>query len=528
MNQVTKWYTNELYRWMEYQDFPSMESKLTSNCTEELVKRIISAYPHLSLESVKFYPAGTYEEAEKTVLDNIPAFYEIRMHQQVTPAHKGTFRVYLPVYWNQRYMGIAGAGTNNEVDWFSSVRFNVISWPMSLMNGYACAVSDNDTGIRLDCTWGFDAQGRVERDHIQAWAHETLHETTVCAKALIEAIYGEKIKASYIHGTSGGARQVVTEAIKYPNDFDGYWADAPSIDHLNLPFACVWAAVVEANEKHIVALSKYAKARDLAIADPVLIDLPFSTKDFKWMNFINRLIGLETEDGPITRRDLQVMVKTWDGPVMKSGKRMAYGFGPTIRQWPVPGANPLYGYFQRKPDGRYGLMPIAEQALRWFTGKADLDVHALSYDEFEAIYVNCRKAFKEIEFNDADYTKLAKCKGKLMITHGTGDCVVPYQQMMNYYMSALDAFPSEKMMNDTFRLYMPKLAGHSILDWTGPAISIADGITALTNWVEKGIAPDSIRTTFYDFANEVALETSEVETYNQWKFKRKIKSFGLI
>lgn len=526
MNQVTKWYENRIYRWMDYHNFPSMKSNLDENCREDLIRDLIREFPKLRLESVQFYKQGTYQEAEKTTLDNIPDFYEIRMSQQVSKNHKGSFRIYLPVYWNQRYMGISGAGTNNEVDWFSSVRFNVISWPMSLMNGYACAVSDNDTGIRLDCTWGFDAEGNLERDHIEAWAHETLHETTVCAKKLIAAIYGKEILASYIHGTSGGARQVVTEAIRYPGDFDGHWADAPSIDHLNLPFACVWAAVVEANEKHIVSISKYAKARELALADPALYNIPFSMKEYKWMNFVNALSGMETKDGPISRRDLQIMVKTWEGPFTKEGKRMAYGYGPTIRQWPVPNANPLYGYYRRNPEtGKYLLMPIAEQFIRWFTNKPDLDIHSLSYDAFENIYKTCRKSFERYAFNESDFSKLAQCKGKIMITHGTGDCVVPYQQMINYYMSALDAFPSEKMMNETFRLYMPPMAGHSILDWTGPAISIADGLTALTKWVEEEKAPDVIDTMFYDFAKEEVLENSTVESFNQWKYKKTIKNY---
>ncbi len=95
---------------------------------------------------------------------------------------------------------------------------------------------------------------------------------------------------------------------------------------------------------------------------------------------------------------------------------------------------------------------------------------------------------------------------------------------MDYYMNALEYFPSEKILNDTFRLFMPELAGHSILDWSGPAVSIADGMTALTRWVEEGIAPDEIPTQRYDFAKDEAVEKSVVPVYNQWKYKQYIKS----
>ena len=523
MNEVTKWFDNDIYQWMDAASFSDMGEILRERCCRQRIGQILTSYENITLREVNYYPAGSYEEPEKTRIDNLDAFYEIRMDQQMTKNHTSHFRIYLPVRWNHRFMGISGAGTNTEVDWFSAVRFNVISWPMALKNGYAAAVSDNDTGIRLDCSWGFDAEGQVELDHIEAWAFRTIHEMTVCAKEILADLYGQKAISSYIHGTSGGAREVMTEALLYPEDYDGLWADAPSIDHVNLAFTCVWAAVVEANEGHIVALSKYKKAREIAMADPVLRALPYDSHLMPWRNYIQSLYGTETEDGPITQKDLQIMVKTWDGPVLTDGRKIAYGFGPTIRQWPLPVGNPMYGYFQRKEDGRYSLMPIAEQYIRWFVGDAAYDIHSCSYEEFTQIYNSCHKIYDRYSFNEDDFTGLASRGGKIIITQGTGDCVVPYQQMMDYYMDAFDHFPSEKMMNDTVRLFMPEQAGHSILDWSGPAVAIADGMEALTRWVEEGQAPDVIPTMRYDFAAMKVTEASEVTVYNQWRQKQMMK-----
>jgi len=520
MNEVTKWFANPIYLWKDEKDFDDMEGILRACCTRERVDQVLFPYDNIVLKEVNFHPAGTYEEPEKTRLDNISDFYEIRMEQKVTDNHTASFRVYLPVRWNHCFMGIAGAGTNTEVDWFSAVRFNVISWPMALKNGYACAVTDNDTGIRLDCSWGFGENGEPEWDHIDSWAFTAMHQMTECAKKIVEASYFSGIRASYMHGTSGGAREVMTEALLYPGDYDGLWADAPPVDHVNLTFACLWAAVVEANEKHVVALSKYIKARDIAIHDPVLRYLPYNSRDAFWRKFINGLYGLETEDGPITRRDVQVMVKTWDGPVLKDGKRITYGFGPTIRQWPLPTGNPMYGYLQRKPDGRYGLMPIAEQYVRWTLADPGFDIHSLTYEQFSQLYYECHKKLDRYNFNQKDFTSFAEKGGKLIITQGTGDCVLPYETMIDYYNEVFDYFPSEKMLNRAVRLYMPELAGHSILDWSGPAVSIADGMRALVAWVEDRKEPDSLPTMRYDFAAEKVVESSEVELYSQWKFRK--------
>ena len=520
MNTITRWFEHPLYHWLDDHTFSDMSAVLKGSCTEETVRPLLSDFPNVALRSVEFYPAGTYSEPEKTTLDNIGDFYLIRMDQKVAAKHTGTLRVYLPASWNGRFMGIAGAGTNNEVDWYTSVTFNVISWPMALKNGYACAVADNNTGIRLDCTWGFDDDGILECDQIEAWAFTTLHEMTVIGKLLTSTLYGQDIIASYMHGTSGGGRQVITEAAFFPEDYDGVWADGPAINYLDLQFACLWAPIVEANEKHVVPVSKYQAAFDLATADPAKKDLPFDSREIIWMDFIHSLLNLETPDGPITRRDLEVMVKTWDGPFTKDGKRMAYGFGPAIRQWPLATDNQMYGYLKRKDDGLLGLMPIAEQMLKWFTMNPHLDVRSLSYDDYEQIYTDFRKAFIRYDFNDSDFTAYAAHGGKLLITQGTGDCVVPFKAAIDYYRDMMDHFPSEKIMNQTIRMFMPSMAGHSILDWSGAAVSCAEGMKALTRWVEEGRAPDILPTTRYDFRNDRSVYDDTVPSFKHWNYQQ--------
>lgn len=521
MNQKTKWFEHPLFYWAEKSDLNHFNEVLKNNLTEKAVEDILFDFDAVALESIAFFPSGTYCEPEKTILDNIGDFWLVSMKQRVGKNHVGTFRVYLPVDWNGRFMGIAGAGTNTEVDWFTSPTFNVLSWPIALKNGYACAVADNDTGIRLDCTWGFDENGELEWDQIEGWVHRTYHEATVCAKAITVMAYGEKIKGSYFHGTSGGGRQVITEAVRYPDDYDGLWADGPAVNHHDLVFSSLWPAVVESNEKHTVSLEKYQAAYALARFDSTIGDRPFDPKEACWINFINKLIGMETKAGPITQKDLEVMVKTWDGPRDKDGQRMAYGFGPAIREWPLSTGNQLYGYYKRRKDGKLILMPIAEQLLRWYAGDPHLDIYSLSYLEFEQLYRNAVGIFKVMNFSNPDLRFYAQKGGKLFITQGTGDCVVPYQGVIDYYRDSMNLFPSEKIMNKNIRMYMPPFAGHSILDWSGPAVPLSDGMRALTDWVEKGKVPETLPVIRYDFEHNLTLIKSEVSTFRYWEYKRR-------
>ena len=517
MNEVTRWFDHKLYRWMDESEFTSMAEALRNCCTEEYVRELLAEYSNLSNVHITYYKAGTYEEKDKCRLDNVPDFYEIRMDQRVAKNHVGSMRIYLPVQWNHRFLGITGAGTNTEVDWYTSVRYNVLSWPMAIKNGFACVAADNDTGTHLDCSWGFDSNGKLEWDHINAWAYTTVHEMTLAAKKVVEAVYGEKILASYMHGTSGGARQAVTEAVTYGKDYDGVWADSPAVDHVRLPFSCLWAIVVESNEKHIVSLAKYKKAYEVATQDPVLLKLPFNPHQIPWMDYIRKIHGIETEDGPITDRDLQVMIKTWDGPISRAGHRMGYGFGPTIRQWPLETGNPLYGYFQRDEQGRYKPMPIALQAMRWMTEDPNFDIYKCTYEQFEWIYSHNRFPFIKYTFDSSRFGSFTKRGGKAIITEGTGDPVLPWPLLTDYYFDIINHYPKERTANESIRMFMMPRAGHSILDWSGPAVTTADGMKALMNWVEKGIAPEKLRAVNYDFDADAAVEEIEIESYNRFK-----------
>ena len=137
--------------------------------------------------------------------------------------------------------------------------------------------------------------------------------------------------------------------------------------------------------------------------------------------------------------------------------------------------------------------------------------------------MNSKKEFSAYDFDNTDFSAFAARGGKLMITHGTGDCVVPYQAAIDYYNDILDHFPSERIMNESVRLFMPYLAGHSILDWSGAAVACSVGMDVLTRWVENGEAPDQISTVHYDFQEDKPVYEDEVEVFNQWKYKNTIK-----
>jgi feruloyl esterase len=122
------------------------------------------------------------------------------------------FELWLPQTWNGRYLG-AGVGGDAGV-------FNYRD--MSLRVGEGFAVASTDSGHKAsNAQWMLDAKAR------QDYEHRAVHLTTVAARRLTQALYGEPVRRAYFTGCSGGGRQALKSMQNYPADFDGILAGAP-------------------------------------------------------------------------------------------------------------------------------------------------------------------------------------------------------------------------------------------------------------------------------------------------------------
>ena len=84
-------------------------------------------------------------------------------------------------------------------------------------------LSTADTGhVSTDQWWGI---GHPEK--VVDYLYRAKHVTTVAAKAIIAAYYGQAPSHSYFSACSNGGRQGLIEAQRYPDDFDGLIIGAP-------------------------------------------------------------------------------------------------------------------------------------------------------------------------------------------------------------------------------------------------------------------------------------------------------------
>ena len=508
-----------LYHWVHTEDLEEVDcihSRVNRTFIRKMLDGLKEEIPELqgvNLVSVDYYNHD-YQENGTPTLTNLLPFYRVQLNKPLDSEHTTRITVWLPVKWNARFIGLAGTGASTDCAWRQAIGTNILTWPLAVNNGFACASTDGGLGGPDNFEWGFCKDGSLNRAQIDSWCHRATHEMTVIGKLIVQGLYDEIPEKCYMHGTSGGGRQAMEEVQRYPKDYDGVWADSPAMDYNRLNFSALWAAIVMNNEGHTIPLVKFQTVYDWMLGRYSKNGEYIAGLKQSWIPKKEELCGLITPVGAVTEEDYRIMRKIWEGPVCADGSRMGYGFGPEIIQWPYD-SHP-YGYLQFNEAGDPILMAPAEQAMRWYTGDPDWDWKTCSYEDFEKIYHRAEQEFSEIAAYNPDLTAFVEKGGKLLITHGSGDPVIPWRICTEYYRQALQHFEDEEQMNESVCLFLQPGAGHSTLGWAGPTICNSVGMAALMDWVENGNAPRIILTVKYDIYTDTIRDQFASQRFNMW------------
>jgi tannase/feruloyl esterase len=139
-----------------------------------------------------------------------------RVQATLTPSSDSEIRieVWLPdsATWNGKFEAVGNGG------WAGTIAYPAMA--VALASGYA--TTSTDTG-HVGNTASF-ALGHPEK--VIDIAYRAVHEMTVQAKAIVNSYYNSAPKYSYFSGCSLGGRQGITEAQRYPADYDGIVAGA--------------------------------------------------------------------------------------------------------------------------------------------------------------------------------------------------------------------------------------------------------------------------------------------------------------
>jgi feruloyl esterase len=402
------------------------------------------------VESGAFTPPGSAKP-----IASLPSFCRVQVQASPTADSDIHSEVWLPLTnWNGKFLAVGSGG------WGGSIGYE--SMADALRRGYATSATDDGH------TGGSGAFAAGHREKFIDFAYRAEHEMTVEAKSMIEAFYGRKPRYSYWNGCSGGGREGLLQAYRYPTEFDGVIAGDPANMRRNA--WALWLAVETFKDPAAyIPREKYAMIHravlDACDAQDGLKDGLLSNPPDCHPNFKTLQCDGASRGDCLTPRQVQT-AQTIISPATTASGKVVF---PRLE----PGTELAWGRLAGGPEPA-DLFVDQFRYVVYRNPQWDWRTFDLARDAEKANAVN-----KDVDELEPNLTAFAKHGGKLLLYHGWSDQQVAPGSSVEFYKSL-------KPAPDWARLFMVPGMGHCS---GGEGPDSFDKMAAIEQWVEQGKAP---------------------------------------
>lgn len=429
-----------------------------------------------------------------------------------TLAPSNTFEVALPVNtWTQRFaeLGCGGlCGNLNDPTKQTSFSFSY-TCPLVQQGGFVTAATDMGHSGQSSA-WTTDPQKQAD------FAYRGQHITTLTAKKLIQAYYGQAQKYSYFVGCSDGGREGLMAAQRYPSDYNGIVVGAPAA-HFQIQNSLYHGWSVESNSTTGTSAGKAVLYADKALVLHKAVVAACGGQagvpdgllaDPRTCHFDPASIqcGASASDTSscLTAAEVATATKIYTGPTdANTGVKMLAGspqYGSEAN-WvgvEVPTTNSTAAAVPVTSLFSYTIVTGAYNLI--FTGSPTMpNIDTFGYRD-ASFYANYLQANHPL--NDATSPDLSAFKqtgGKLILWHGWADQHISPLFTIAYY-QALKSTMGESAADEFARLYVVPGVAHC---GGGEGFPNIDLVSQITGWVEQGTAPNAVTTYQTDASNVV-------------------------
>ena len=352
-------------------------------------------------------------------------------------------------------------------------------------------------GCVNDCAGATQASpGMMDKQRQSDFAYRSEHLMASLGKQLAQAFYGQLPVYSYWNGCSTGGRQGLRIAQQFPNDYNGILAGAPAIHWDRFQAYQIWPQVTRnietggASYTTAILNAKQALATNAAIAacdmldgvqDGLLTDPRKCTYNPVLDPTITSATCTTTSTTCLTPGEATAFFKTWDGARNTSGKLLWYGVerGAAL-------------------SGLAGVSPFSiatAQPQFWVYFYPQWDWHTLNYNNYEPFFNLTQVRVGPIMGSDnPNLTAFRNTGGKILTWQGWADQLIMPQGSTSYYenVANLMAGGDYSQIRPWFRHFMAPGVGHC---GGGSGPQPQNLFQAVVNWVENGVAPDTITAT---------------------------------
>ncbi len=383
------------------------------------------------------------------------------------------FEVTLPINnWNHRMMFSAVGGDAGMIGDTTSL----------LSAGYAMA--STDAGHEITEGHGYYNQPEALLDY----AYRGVHLATTAAKMVIGKYYNDEVDYSYINGCSSGGRAVMLEAIRFPEDYDGIIAGAPTFQFMEM---IPWMIGVHraqtlnplTSESFDILNEASTAACDMidGVADGVIGDPRQCTTDI--FNVDSLVCKNGEKKGCLTPGQVETAKYVYQDMVDEKGKVLSPGVMPGAEAagdwafWMLP---------NEQFDGQSIIGSIGEMLTRIMRFEPGFNV-----DEFDPIADRAviANATSPLDVRSSDLSEFRDRGGKLLMYQGWNDWALRPQRAIDYTAAVDSTMGSADKTREFYRMFMVPGMTHCA---GGPGAWEADYVTPLVAWREQGKAPDRI------------------------------------
>ncbi len=468
------------------------------------------SFQNTTINSATSMPGGPYVAPDTWHLafTNLPPYCQVNATIASTSDSSIGVQVWMPT---QRYTGrYLGTGNGGYAGGFFQSEL-----AQGVNNGFATANTD------MGATGAAGVNGDALIGHPEKWKDfgwRATHLMTTFSKALIEAFYGNAANHSYFAGCSTGGQQSLMEAQRFPDDYDGILAGAPAYNrtHLHTVLIASYRAThlpptgfIPATKFDMVNKAVLAQCRgqdgglrsDAFLTDPR--DCAFDPAQLQCPANLDAPNCLTTDQVNAMNVYYKGSVNPSNGAVINPGNMRG-----------SETSNPLALGFALNESL---TEPAFDSLFKWVFGATWM---WQTFDFNNDMATVDRVLAPDLNATSTDLRAFDGRGGKLILYHGWADPLIPSPSTINYFNALAETVigsksPGALKQAQRFaRVFMaPGMwhCGASIGPGPGPSSFGGmiqqpapsfdpqhDLLSALTQWVEHGVAPTSVIATKYN------------------------------
>jgi len=339
--------------------------------------------------------------------------------------------------------------------------------------------------------------GSMDKQLQSDFAYRSEHLMAVLGKQLAQAFYGQLPVYSYWNGCSTGGRQGLRMAQQFPNDYNGLLVGAPAIHWDRFQAYQIWPQMVRNIQTGATYTSAILGPKQTLATNAALAACANTYPGFSPDNFITdprtctynpvndptltKASCTTTDTTCLTPGEATAFFQTWDGARNASGKLLWPGVERGAALSGLGGATPF-------------SIAVA-QPQYWVYFYSQWDYHTLTYDNYEAFFNLTQIRVGPIMGSDnPNLSAFRATGGKILMWQGGADQLIMTRGSSMYYdaVANLMAGGDYSQLMPWFRHFVAPGVGHC---GGGNGPQPQNMLQAVVNWVENGVAPDTIAAT---------------------------------